>query len=685
LSSLDRRHPFASSPYFWAAVLTGLLSGVVFALTCFRTVTWWDSVNYTIAASALGVPAPPGSLVATLVGWAVTHLTSTAHQAFALNLLAAILGAITAGLVTRTALFMVHSHERAIPELSKLIGMTAFGAMIGGLTLAVSDTLWLHATKFTPYIFTACLTAILLGQLVRWWQEADSPGENRRMLLIIFLLGLDLSVHRTNLLLTPGIVLWILLRKPGLLGSWRNWLFGLGAFAAAAALQLLLMPIAAAHPALNFNDPSTLARFWDYISLKQFGGGWLISLYPRKAPFWEYQLADYLKIFRHNFMPVEPVGNILGFLPLVFGCVGIVSLWRANWKLAFGVTALFLCASLGAVIYFNIPADFFRSFDRHYLPSFVVFGAWIAYGLAASCVWLVRSIERSGSKILLLMLLAVVTVPWLQYARNWESHDGSRNYFAYDFSKNLLATIPAGGIVLTYGDSDTFPLWYLQKVEHLRPDVTVINIWLLNTSWYVSQVLSEDPLLPLTLTEPQLLQIAPRKWADTVLKISVAGNKSDTAQFHIPPVIQGAYLMPHDWLIAQMIAENHFRRPIYVSASGGSNIVPWIAVHLRSEGLALRLMPDSGASADISILRHNLFDAYSYRGWDDSSVAIDDASGSMAPIYWQMFAQYLQDLSQRTDSSIFRSDRDRLMALIPPSRCPGLPEPLTQWLKSTSP
>ncbi len=668
-------------------LFTAIIAVVAYWQTCFRTITWWENSEYATAAITLGITHPPGSLLLTLLGWIITRLPLGISEIFSLNLFAGVIAAITSGLVCLLAVNLIRSIEisKELTWRKHSLLVAVAGAALGSLTFAFGETLWLYAVKFTPYVLTTLFTALILWAMWSWWQRAERQDAFRWLLLTAFLFGLDFSVHRTNMLLLPGLFFWILLRRPRTFIQIKSWLSGVVGCATGLAVHLLLIPMAARDPYLNANNPSNWSRFWEYISLKQLGGGFLINLFPRKADFWNEQVMDYVDAFTANFFAIDGRLGYLGILPAILGLTGFILLWYRNRRLAGGFTLLFLLTSALTIFYFNIPADFFRSLHRHYLPCFVIFSVWIACGAGSLILYAWN--ERGAPRLVLagMVALLVIATPIRQLIYNYDKCDASDKYFTYDFATGVINSLPADAILFVGGDNDTFPLWYLQAVEGIRPDVTILNLSLLNTTWYIQQQISRDPNLPLPLTQKEIALLHPQTWQDTTIAVAVKGDPEDhrltedtelpdSIYLQVSPTIGKGLLLMQDQIVLRMLTENQWRRPICILTTVSRRQLSWLQPYLRLEGFTRRLVPLASPPPDKELIRRNLLERYVYRGYADPAITLDMPTKYMGyNLYMGLLTLAFAEL-ESGDTAAAADVRDQMLELLPPERLDPPPQ-----------
>src|SRR5204862_2618861 len=81
-----------------------------------------------------------------------------------------------------------------------------------------------------------------------------------------------------------------------------------------------------------------------------------------------------------------------------------------------------------------------------------------------------------------------LVAPILMANQVWDDHDRSKKRLAPDVAKDYLESCAKNAILFTFGDNDTYPLWYAQEVEGVRPDIRIINNSLLGIDWYINQL-----------------------------------------------------------------------------------------------------------------------------------------------------------------------------------------------------
>ena len=687
------------------ALIVSLIATAVFWRTAYPTVTWWDSSGYSLAAATLGIYSPPGSLLLTLVGWPIARLAGGSSAAYALNLFAGVLAALTVALVYLTALRGLNiartdasTDASAGSSGASRVGAYA-GAGFGALTLAFSGALWTYAGRFTPYVLSALFTAIILWTMLRWWQSSDAASAWRWFALLGLAFGLDFSVHRTNALLIPSAIVWVLIRKPRTLRSLRSVAAALAGLAIGLSAQLALVPLAAhTRSPLDFALPNTLSGLWDYVSLKQLGGSFLLDLFPRKAPLWRVQTMDFLRVLGDNFLHWERGLWVLGVLPGAAALLGLVWLWRRNVRLGAAFTVTVVLQSTCTVLYFNIPANFFRTFERHYLPVCVTIGVLVVVGLGVAGSWLVRREGRRSAPLGLAAAAALVIVPLSQLTSRWGVHDASRQHFTHDYAVNVLRSLPPHAIYFTVGDNDTFPVWYVQSVEGLRPDLTIINLSVANVPEWPERLRLRDPSLALSLSRAQRTALASRRWVDTTLTVPVYGTPAELGLSPATPLprsislnvrpASGERMLPAEIVLLDILRTNAWRRPLTFAITGTRQAMEWLGPYGRLDGLYFRVMPIVGPPVDAPLLRANLLQHAQYRGYADPHVPLEDVSRIMGlqPYHGAALLLATDDSAHALD--LCRADRRALFDMLPPVRLSPpaeLLEPVTSACSAVTP
>ena len=204
-------------------------------------------------------------------------------------------------------------------------------------------------------------------------------------------------------------------------------------------------------------------------------------------------------------------------LPLLLGIIGLIYHIRKHPKDAFIVFIMFFMTGLAIAIYLNMPPKQPRERDYAFVGSFSFYAIWIGLGVMALSEWISSLFKKKEGasadnkadapkayKVVMpvVFVVCMAAVPCLMASENWDDHDRSQKTAARDFAQNYLKSIKKNGILITFGDNDTFPLWYAQEVEGTRTDVRILNYTLSGMYWYVEQLfnkLYEGDALPFTL------------------------------------------------------------------------------------------------------------------------------------------------------------------------------------------
>lgn len=206
-----------------------------------------------------------------------------------------------------------------------------------------------------------------------------------------------------------------------------------------------------------------------------------------------------------------PSRNVYYMLPFILGLIGFFYQLNKQKSDTLVVTLLFLMTGLAIIVYLNQKPYEPRERDYAYAGSFYAYCIWI--GLSVLAIFdIVKNALKKNAKLgtiagIAVALLVTIPAPVLLATENWDDHDRSGRYTAHDFAYNYLQSCDPNSMIVTAGDNDTFPLWYIQEIEGVRTDVRVLCTPLLATDWYAQQMKRqayESAPLPMKLTFAQV-------------------------------------------------------------------------------------------------------------------------------------------------------------------------------------
>ncbi len=336
--------------------------------------------------------------------------------------------------------------------------------------------------------------------------------------------------------------------------------------------------------------------------------------------------------------------NTLFALPFILGLIGLFYHFKKRGDDAFVTFLLFFFTGIAIVLYLNQAGNQPRERDYAYVGSFYAFAIWIGLGVMTIAEWLTKKLSQTTASAIA-TVVCLLAVPMVMAQQEWDDHDRSKKVLSRDLAKDYLESCAPNAVLFSFGDNDTYPLWYAQEVEGIRKDVRVINYSLLGIDWYINQlrykVNESDPIdviwtadqiegrkrdyivyNPKTVPQDryydlydmmknyvgsddpdkmdnsrgELLNSFPaRKVSVPVDKALVLKNGTVNAKdsvvselrFEIP---RGT-LMKNDLAVLNIIAANHWQRPIYFTSSFGEI---GFGKYLRKDGLSSRLVPVEG-------------------------------------------------------------------------------------------
>ena len=359
--------------------------------------------------------------------------------------------------------------------------------------------------------------------------------------------------------------------------------------------------------------------------------------------------------------------NTLFALPFILGLLGMYFHYKKK-KTDFGVNFLmFFFTGFAIVLYLNQPGYQPRERDYAYVGSFYAFAVWIGLGVLMIKELLSKSLSQTTAAGIA-TVVCLLAVPTLMASQEWDDHDRSNKVIARDLAKDYLESCAPNAILFTFGDNDTYPLWYAQEVEGIRKDIRVINYSLLGIDWYINQLrykVNESPAIDVIWSADQIegskrdyIEYKPNPSMpddkfynlydvmknyvgkdnpdndysfpvkNVTVPVDIAAaikngtvNATDSVVASLDFSLPRNALMKNELAVLNIIAANDWKRPIYFTNAGAEL---GFDQYLRRDGLSYRLAPVKNSKVNTNWMLDKLTNKFSFGNADKPGVYFDE-------------------------------------------------------------
>ncbi|MEQ8189969.1 MAG: tetratricopeptide repeat protein [Candidatus Eremiobacterota bacterium] len=427
-----------------------LFTLIIYLLTAFPSLSpVGDGAELVTNSYLLGINHPPGYPLYSMVGHIFLFLPA-GNIPFRLNLMSSFFSSLSSVLIFLSA-FLLFKHK--------------VSAIITALTYSFSYTFW--KLSACTEVFTLNLFFVISMIYVLLLRRERNGREDNILYIFAFLFGLSLCHHHTVILLFPSFFYLLFTDRQGI--SYKNILFSF-IFFLIGLIPYLYIPLRAGSSPLNWGG-TDLHGIIGVISRRGYGS---VSL---SASGNAGTFTGFLHTMSVYFTSLAGQWTLL-FIPLFL--FGIFQSFRKDRKIfLFFLLILILSGPFFLLIASPSSEEGWKwLIERFYLPSFLA----ITFFTGFSIHFITEKIKKLSLSYLLLLLILVPLI------YNYGRVNNSTNYLYYDYSKNLLNSLPENSALICKSDLCGMAVMYFQHVEHFREDVKVFHYGLLGSEWYKRQM-----------------------------------------------------------------------------------------------------------------------------------------------------------------------------------------------------